>query len=131
MEIVIVAREEGGKDKDRDFVPMITMCEWTVRQSHALKVCDTITMGACLPFPSLRPSIYTPRSDLLFTYEVFTWMAPYPAKGKKGKSLRMYGVKGRYIPFFSLSLSFSTINLSPPLSVLHNASSDKVHFVIR
>lgn len=55
----IVDREDGGKmkreGKDRDFVPTITMREWTVRQLHALKGCDSITLGT---FPDLvHPSI--------------------------------------------------------------------------
>lgn len=29
-----------------------------------------------------------------------TWTAPYLAKGKKGESLGMYGVEGRYVIFF-------------------------------
>lgn len=54
----IVDREDSdkmkGEGKDRDFVPTITMREWTVRQLHALKGCDSITLGT---FPALIPSI--------------------------------------------------------------------------
>lgn len=56
----IVDREDdskmNGKGKDRDFVPTITMREWTVRQLHALKGCDSITLGT---FSSIsHPSIF-------------------------------------------------------------------------
>lgn len=128
----IVAREEGGKGQDRDFVPTITMREWTVRQLHALKGCDSITMGACLSsspifFAFVRAYTlnmlfsYTdphksgyvpfPGGSLLYRDErmkyLVTWTAPYLAKGKKGESLGMYGVEGRYVVF--LPLSFFTV----------------------
>lgn len=49
--------EERGTREERDFVPTITMREWTVRQLSALKGCDSITLGTYLPFIHLSISL--------------------------------------------------------------------------
>lgn len=66
-----------------------------------------------------------PAGSLLYRDErmkyLVTWTAPYLAKGKKGESLGMYGVEGRYATFpigrisshYSSSWSYDVLTANP------------------
>ncbi|KIJ42392.1 hypothetical protein M422DRAFT_48239 [Sphaerobolus stellatus SS14] len=79
--------------RDRDYVPSITLRKSTVNQFHALKDADSITIdphkSGYVPYPA-GGLCY---KDERMRFQV-TWTAPYIVQGDNGESIGIYGVEG-------------------------------------
>ncbi|KAL1690592.1 pyridoxal phosphate-dependent transferase [Schizophyllum commune] len=90
-----ISREDDEEDEDgsRDFVPSITMREYSVRQFDALKDADSITIdphkAGYVPYPAGGLCYKDGRMRYLVT-----WTAPYLHDSNTGESIGVYGIEG-------------------------------------
>uniref|UniRef100_D8Q5H7 L-tyrosine decarboxylase C-terminal domain-containing protein n=1 Tax=Schizophyllum commune (strain H4-8 / FGSC 9210) TaxID=578458 RepID=D8Q5H7_SCHCM len=90
-----ISRDDDEEDEDgsRDFVPSITMREYSVRQFDALKDADSITIdphkAGYVPYPAGGLCYKDGRMRYLVT-----WTAPYLHDSNTGESIGVYGIEG-------------------------------------
>ena len=104
-----ISREDDEEDEDgsRDFVPSITMREYSVRQFDALKDADSITIdphkAGYVPYPAGGLCYKDGRMRYLVT-----WTAPYLHDSNTGESIGVYGIEGRWVLYTMLSCMLLT-----------------------
>ena len=86
--------DQEDEEGSRDFVPAITMREYSVRQFRALARADSITIdphkAGYVPYPAGGLCYRDGRMRFLLT-----WTAPYLHDSDNGESIGVYGIEGR------------------------------------
>ncbi|KAI4522848.1 PLP-dependent transferase [Schizophyllum commune Loenen D] len=85
--------DQEDEEGSRDFVPAITMREYSVRQFRALARADSITIdphkAGYVPYPAGGLCYRDGRMRFLLT-----WTAPYLHDSDNGESIGVYGIEG-------------------------------------